>query len=141
MITVNPYLNFPGTSEEAFKFYQSIFGGELFINRFKDTPEAARVGQQDQEKMMHIALMHGKKPFLMATDALESMGHKHIPGNNYHLSIQTTSDEEAREVFAKLSKGGNITVPIEKQSWGDLFGMITDKFGIQWMVSYSTIHQ
>jgi PhnB protein len=141
MIHVNPYLNFPGNSEEAFKFYQSIFGGELSINRFKDTPEAGRIPAADQEKMMHIALMVNNSPFLMATDTLESMGQKLEVGNNIHLSVFTSSEAETSRIFNAFAKKGKITVPLEKQFWGDFFGMVTDQFGIQWMVNYSTLHQ
>jgi PhnB protein len=141
MIHVNPYLNFPGNSEEAFKFYQSIFGGELSVNRFKDTPESARVPAADQDKMMHIALLVNNSPFLMATDALESMGHKLEMGNNIHLSLLTSSESEASRIFNAFAKKGTITVQLEKQSWGDFFGMVTDQFEIQWMVNYSAQHQ
>ena len=141
MIHVNPYLNFPGNSEEAFKFYQSIFGGELSVNRFKDTPESARIPAADQDKMMHIALLVNNSPFLMATDALESMGQKLEIGNNIHLSVFTSSESETSRIFNAFAKNGKITVPLEKQFWGDFFGMVTDQFGIQWMVNYSAQHQ
>ncbi len=137
MLTATPYLNFPGTSEEAFKFYQTVFGGELTMNRFKDTPEASRVPKDELDKMMHIALMHGSTPFLMATDTLESMGHRVSPGTNIHLSVNTRSEDETRTIFNALSTSGTVTIPLAMQFWGDYFGMLTDKFGIQWMVSFA----
>jgi PhnB protein len=84
MVILNPYLNFKGNTEEAFNFYKSVFGGEfLMIQRFKDTPEASKLSASDQKKIMHIALPIGKGNILMATDAMESMGQKLTPGNNF----------------------------------------------------------
>jgi PhnB protein len=137
MITINPYLNFPGNTEEAFNFYKSIFGGEfVMIQRFGDTPEAERVPAEQKDKIMHIALPVGGS-VLMATDALESMGHKITAGTNFHLSVNPDSKEETDKLFAAMSEGGKITVPLAQMFWGDYFGMCTDKFGIQWMFSYN----
>jgi PhnB protein len=72
----------------------------------------------------------------MATDALESMGQKLVPGNNFYLSLDPESEEEATRLFHDLSDGGVVTVPLEKAFWGAYFGMVTDQFGIQWMVNY-----
>ena len=139
MPMLNPYLNFPGTTEEAFNFYKSVFGGDFAggIFRFKDTPEADKLTLAEKEKIMHIALPIGKGNILMATDALESMGHKVTSGNNFHLSIGSESKEEADRIFNGLSTGGKITIPMADMFWGDYFGMLTDKFGIQWMISYT----
>ena len=137
MTALNPYLNFPGNTEEAFNFYKSVFGGEfMMLQRFKDTPEAGKIPAADAEKIMHIALPIGKGNILMATDALESMGQKLIAGNNFHLSIHAESEEETNKLFDAQSKGGKVTVPLDKMFWGSYFGMLTDKFGVQWMVSY-----
>ena len=137
MISINPYFNFPGNTEEAFNFYKSVFGGDFaMLMRFKDTPEAGKTKPQDLEKLMHIALPVGKGTVLMATDATESMGQKLVVGNNIHLSIHAESEAEADKIHKALSQGGNVTVPMSKQFWGSYFGMVTDKFGIQWMVSY-----
>jgi PhnB protein len=136
MATINPYLNFMGNTEEAFNFYKSIFGGDFIaVQRFKDTPEADRVPENEKEKLMHVSLPIGKN-VLMATDALESMGHKVTPGTNFHLSVDTDSEQEANELFKGLSAGGNVSVPLQKMFWGAYFGMVTDKFGIQWMVNF-----
>ncbi len=130
MASLNPYLNFNGNTEEAFTFYKSVFGGEFaIIQRFKDTPEASRVAAKDQDKLMHIALPIGKGNVLMATDALESMGHKLVIGNNIQLSVSADSEAEAP---IKSSRGCPPTVkssvPLSKQFWGAYFGMCTDKF-------------
>lgn len=137
MATVNPYLNFNGNTEEAFNFYKSVFGGEfLAIQRFKDTPEEEKLSASDGEKIMHIALPIGKGNILMGTDALESMGRQLIPGNNYYLSLSAESKAEADKLFKALSDGGEVSIPISDMFWGAYFGMLTDKFGIQWMVGF-----
>jgi len=141
MLAVNPYLNFPGTTEAAFNFYKSVFGGEfLTVQRFKDTPEAGRVPAEEANMLMHIALPIGPNTVLMGTDALESMGHKLTFGNNTHLTLGVSSKEEADTLFGKLSDGGKIAVPMTDMFWGAYFGMFTDKFGVQWMISYDSNH-
>jgi len=137
MATINPYLNFEGNTEDAFNFYKSVFGGEFtsFV-RFKDTPEAGRVPENDKNKLMHVALPIGKGNTLMATDALESMGHKMTMGDNFSLSVSAESKEEANRLFNGLSNGGNVEMPLEKTFWSECFGMVKDKFGMRWMVSY-----
>lgn len=138
MVTINPYLNFSGNTEEVFNFYKSVFGGEfLMLQRFKDTPEAGEISENEKEKLMHISLPIGKGDILMATDALESMGHKVTAGNNFHLSVETESKEEADRIFKGLSEGGKVTMPQDNTFWGSYFGMLTDKYGIQWMVSFT----
>jgi PhnB protein len=138
MKTVNPYLNFPGTAEEAFNFYKSVFGGEFTtLQRFKDTPEGSRASASDANKIMHISLPLGKGNTLMATDAVESMGHSVTPGNNFHLTIDAESEAEANKLFSGLSAGGKVTMPMAKTFWGAYFGMATDKFGVQWMINYT----
>ncbi|GAB2801749.1 VOC family protein [Rhabdobacter roseus] len=137
MATVQPYLNFPGTTEEAFTFYQSVFGGEFqAMQRFKDTPEGDKLSEEEQEMIMHVALPIGPHTLLMATDALPSMGFTLTPGNNFSLTLITESKEEAERLFSALSAGGQVTMPLADAFWGDYFGMLTDPYGIQWMISY-----
>jgi len=136
MSALNPYLNFMGNTEEAFNFYKSVFGGDFpMVMRFKDTPEATKVPPNEQDKIMHIALPIGKN-VLMGSDALESMGHKSTAGNNFSLSISAKNKEEADQVFNGLAAGGQVTMPLENTFWGAYFGMLTDKFGVQWMVNH-----
>jgi len=138
MATLNPYLNFNGNTEEAFNFYKSVFGGEFnMLQRFKDTPGQEKLSAGDKEKIMHVSLPIGKGNVLMGTDALESMGHKLTMGNNMQLSLSPESEDEANRLFNGLAKGGKTIVPMGKASWGDYFGMLTDKYGIQWMINYS----
>ena len=137
MATLNPYLNFNGNTEEAFNFYKSVFGGEFItLQRFRDTPEADKIPANEQDKIMHVALPIGPGNILMATDALESMGQKLVAGNNITLSINADSEAEADKLFNALAVGGQVSMPLEKAFWGAYFGMLTDQFGIQWMVNY-----
>jgi PhnB protein len=138
MKSINPYLNFPGTSEQAFNFYKSIFGGEFVggISRFKDTPDGAKLNDEEKEKVMYIALNIGQNT-LMATDALESMGHGLTTGNNFHLTIEADNKQEAETFYYALSKDAKVELPMQDMFWGAYFGMLKDKFGIQWMISYS----
>ena len=112
MKAINPYLNFPGNTEEAFNFYKNAFGGEFaMLMRFKDSPEASNTPAEDQNKLMHIALPIGKANVLMGTDSLESKGHQLRPGNNFHISISAESDAETEKLFNALSAGGKVMVP------------------------------
>jgi PhnB protein len=138
MATLNPYLNFPGNAEEAFNFYKSVFGGDFaFLQRFKDTPESGRVPEKEKNMLMHISLPVGKGNNLMATDALDSMGHKLTIGNNIMLSLEAESKAEAEKLFNGLSAGGTVTMALSDTFWGAYFGMLQDKFGIRWMVNYT----
>ena len=137
MALINPYLNFPGNTEEAFNFYKSVFGGEFaMLQRFKDTPDGANIPTDAKEKIMHIALPISKGNVIMGTDALESMGHPLTIGNNFSLSITTESEAEADKLFNSLSAGGVVTLPMAKMPWNSYFGMCTDKYKIQWMISF-----
>ena len=138
MASINPYLTFNGNAEEAFNFYRSVFGGEFAggINRFKDTPGCEHMSVEDQQKVMHVALPIGNGDTLMASDYVEGMGAPLAQGNNFSITISAETEEEARKLFDGLSAGGNIAMQLEKTFWADLFGMFTDKFGINWMVNY-----
>ncbi|WP_316831955.1 VOC family protein [Pedobacter aquatilis] len=135
MATINTYLNFNGNTEEAFNFYKSVFGGEfLTVQRFKDSPGCEGMKKEDQDKLMHIALPVGGN-VLMGTDVTEPMP-KATFGNGISISVDASSEAEAHQIFDGLSAGGKATMPLDKMFWGALFGMLTDKFGIQWMVNY-----
>jgi PhnB protein len=142
MPTINPYLSFNGNAEEVFNFYKEVFGGEFStLQRYKDTPEADKVPAGSQDKIMHVALPIGKGNTLMASDVLESMGYPLTVGNNFQLSVDTESAEETTRLFNALSTGGKVTVPLSKQFWGAYFGMFTDKFGVNWMISHNEAQQ
>ena len=142
MATINPYLNFNGNTEEAFNFYKSVFGGEFqAIMRFGDVPswegcDGMPVAENELDKIMHIALPIGNSNILMASDALESMKQKLTEGNNFSISINTDSKEEADKLFNGLAEGGKVEMPLADAFWGAYFGMFEDKFGIRWLVNY-----
>ena len=139
MTTINPYLNFQGNTEEAFNFYKSIFGGEfLTVMRFGDVPacDEMPLAEEDKEKIMHIALPVGNGNVLMATDTLESMGRPLVEGNNFSLSVSAESREGADRLYEGLTEGGKAEMPLADAFWGSYFGMLTDRFGVRWMISY-----
>ncbi len=137
MAQINPHINFNGNAEEAFTFYKSIFGGEFSkIIRFKDlSNEEFQVAEKEANKIMHIALPIGKN-VLMANDVPEIMGLTNENENRSKISISTASKEEADKLFNGLSVNGQIEMPIGDSPWGTYFGMLRDKFGIEWMVDY-----
>lgn len=138
MTKLNVYLNFPGNAEEAFVFYKSVFRSEFAsLVRFKDMPAEGRtLSEADANKLMHVALPIGED-VLMASDAPPGMGFDLRFGNNAHISVHAKSKQEADRLFNALSEGGAVEMPIADQVWGDYFGSLTDRFGVQWMVSYS----
>ena len=137
MALINPHINFNGNAEEAFNFYKSVFGGEFTkIIRFKDisSPEFP-VPENEANKIMHIALSIGKN-FLMANDVPESMGRTNENENRSKIFICAESREEADTLFSGLSAGGTIEAPIGESPWGSYFGMLRDKYGIEWMIDF-----
>ncbi len=139
MTKLQSYLNFAGNAQEAFDFYKSVFGGEFSsVVRFKDFPmEGVAISKEDEDKIMHIALPIGDDSVLMASDVLESLGHELAQGNNVYVSVHPTSREEADRIFSALSEGAEVEMPIADQVWGDYYGSLKDRFGVQWMVNYS----
>lgn len=141
MASVNVYLNFDGNCEEAFAFYKSVFGGEYpYIGRFKDMPPQEGMPPLPKEmenKIMHVSLQISKETAIMGSDTGGEWATSYKPGNNFSISINAETKEEADKLFNGLSNGGTVTMPMNKTFWGDYFGMFTDKFGINWMVSFS----
>lgn len=138
MMKINPYLTFDGNCEEAFKFYQSVFGGEIpYMGRFKDMPAESgyEVPDEEKEKIMHVSLPIGKETVLMGSDSSNAFGHATVQGNNFSISVNTDSEEETERIFKALAEGGKVNMPLEKTFWQSYFGMLTDKFGIHWMVN------
>lgn len=139
MTKLNPYLNFAGQTEEAFNFYKSVFGGEfVMLQRFEevpDSPDRPKMTKEEMKKIMHISLMIGDQ-VLMGTDALESQGHALKVGNNISLSLSPDSKEEADRLFKALGNGGSVDMPMMDMFWGAYYGMVTDGFGIKWMINY-----
>lgn len=140
MATINSYLIFNGNCEEAFLFYQSVFGGEFpYVGKYSDMPVdaagAGSISEGDKNKIMHISLPIGKDSVLMGGDSNEASGSVAF-GSNVSLSINAESKQEADKLFDGLSAGGNPFMPMSKTFWGAYFGMFVDKFGIHWMVNF-----
>jgi len=137
MKAFNAYLNFPGTTEEAFNFYKSVFGGEFStFQRFSETPEGDKMPVDAQNMVMHVALPIAPGYTLMGTDAPASMGFKLTQGNNFYIALSPDSKEEATRVFNALKSGGKVEMDLQDTFWGAYYGSLTDKFGVQWMVNY-----
>jgi PhnB protein len=137
MAYVSIYLNFMGNTEEAFNFYKNIFKTEFSmpIMRMGDAPpQPGRPGpaEEDKNKVMHVSLPILGGTLLMATDMLESAGHKLIEGNNFTISLSPDTKEEADRIYNELSQGGSDGVPPHDEFWG-YWGTCKDKFGIRWM--------
>lgn len=140
MATVNIYLTFDGNCEDAFRFYQSVFGGVFtHINRFNEMPEnegSEPLSEKDGNKIMHITLPISEETCLMGSDSIGEWTSNLVRGNNFAISINTESISEANKLFEGLSDGGKVTMPMEETFWGAYFGMFTDKFGINWMINH-----
>ena len=139
MTTVNVYLNFDGQCEEAFEFYKSVFGGEFsYIGRFNEMPqdENNKLSEADGNKIMHVSLPISAETNLFGSDTVGAWSPKLVQGNNYSISINASSKEEADRLFNGLSAGGQVTMPLENTFWGAYFGMFVDKYGINWMVNF-----
>jgi PhnB protein len=133
---INLYLYFNNNCEEAFEFYRSVFGGEFqMVSRYKEAPEGSDT-KANPEAIMHIALPLTDGNILMGSDS-PSPDFKITTGNNFSISISTNNEEEADKLFNNLAKGGEVTMPLSKTFWNAYFGMCTDKFGVNWMVSYN----
>ena len=140
MATAHTYLNFQGNTEEAFEFYRSVFGGEFTnVVRFEDFGPTSngQLAEADRNKIMHIGLKIGENDMLMGTDALESMGHKVDFGNNSYVYVEADSAQDAERLFAGLSQGGKVEMELSQTEWAEKYGSFKDKFGVQWMVSYT----
>lgn len=136
MVKLQPYLNFAGNAREAFDLYRSVFGGEFaVVVRFKDMPmDGFELSEEDGDKLMHIALPIGEADVLMASDTLEAFGQPLVRGNASYVSVHPSSREEAGRIFAGLSEGGEVGMPLADQPWG-YYGSFTDRFGVGWMVN------
>ncbi|MFC9324199.1 VOC family protein [Kitasatospora sp. NPDC057015] len=129
---LNPYISFDGDARQAMEFYRGIFGGTLTLNTFGD------FGQKEApfaDKVMHSMLETDQGFTLMASDLPPGMEYR--PGNNITVSLSGDDADELRGFWGELSDGGTVSVPLEKQMWGDVFGMCADRFGITWLVNIS----
>jgi PhnB protein len=143
MATTNIYLNFNGDCEDAFNFYKSVFCNEFgYLSRFGEIPESEgyTVSEAFKNKIMHVSLQIGQS-ILMGSDCGEEHASNFLQGNNFSVSVSTDTKAEAEELFNSLAHGGQIIMPLNSTFWGDYFGMLTDKFGINWMVSFNELQQ
>ncbi len=143
MATVSTYLNFDRRTEEAFNFYKSVFGTEFVggIARFGDVPvDEGQPAMSDDDKRLianvQLPILGGH--LLMGTDAPESMGMQLNQGNNVYICLDPDTRAEADSLFAALSEGGTVQMPMEDAFWGDYFGSLVDKFGVQWMINFTS---
>jgi PhnB protein len=141
MARASIYLNFPGNTEEAFVFYQSVFGGNFGndgIARFGDMPEmdgAPPMSEAIKSMIVHVELEITGGLILMGTDAPQEMGFSVIQGNNVNINLEPDTRNEAERLFYALSDGGIILQPLQEMFWGAYYGQLQDQFGIHWMVN------
>ncbi len=129
---LNPYIAFDGQARAAMEFYQQVFGGELAINTFG---EFGATDSPDADKIMHSQLETPSGYTVMGSDVPQGM--EYSPGTNVSVSLSGDDSDELHGYWDKLADGGSVSVPLEKQMWGDEFGMCVDRFGIAWMVNIS----
>ncbi|MCX4911083.1 VOC family protein [Streptomyces sp. NBC_00878] len=129
---LNPYISFDGDARQAMEFYKEVFGGTLALNTFG---ESGASGTPEADKIMHGMLETPSGFTLMGADTPPGMDY--TPGGNFSVSLSGDDDTELRGYWEKLSAGGTVIVPLDKQMWGDVFGMCSDRFGISWMVNIS----
>lgn len=129
---LNPYLSFDGDARQAMEFYQEVFGGELSLHTFG---EMGQPGAENADKIMHGMLATSDGFTLMGADMPPGM--RHSPGNNFAVSLSGDDESTLRGYWEALSRDGSVSVSLEKQMWGDVFGMCNDRFGIPWMVNIS----
>jgi PhnB protein len=129
---LNPYLNFNGTARQALEFYQGVFGGELTLSTFGDLGMA---DGPDTAKIMHGQLETDAGYTIMAADVPSHMEYK--PAAGFSVSLSGDDGDALRGYFAQLAEGGTVSMPLDKQVWGDEFGMCDDRFGISWLVNIS----
>ena len=127
---LNPYISFNGNAQQAMEFYKRVFGGTLALNTFG---EYGAQDSPDAEKIMHGMLESDNGFTLMGADTPSGM--EHNPGNNIAVSLSGDDADELRGYWEKLSDSGTVSVPLEMQMWGDVFGMCVDQFGVSWLVN------
>ncbi len=138
MAAIHPYIHFNGNAEEAFLFYQSIFGGSFTkLVRFKDLSfEGAPDFAHEAEKIMHIVLPIGPHTQLMGSDTPATMGTHSEEETRSKLVIFADSKDQANQFFQGLSEGATVEMPIQDSPWGTYFGMLRDRYGIEWMIEF-----
>jgi PhnB protein len=136
MKALTPYLNFDGTTEEAFTFYAQVLGGQIMgVARFRDFGSMAQLPEADLDKVANVALALPNGTMLMGTDMLASLGQQFRPGNDFALHLEVDDTAEAERLFAALSEGGTVSMEPAPTEWAEWFAGCTDRFGVEWMIS------
>lgn len=130
---LNPYLSFRDNAREAMQFYHSVFGGDLVLNTFKEF-QASQDPKEDN-KIMHGRITAPNGLVLMGADTPNGMEHHN--GSNISISLSGEDEAELTGYYNKLAAGGTVIEPLTKAPWGDTFGMLKDKYGVEWMVNIS----
>lgn len=139
MIKLDPYLNFAGTTEEAFAFYKRVFKSEYSaFMRFGDMPASEKMSKEDRNNVMHVALPIGEHSVLLGTDVMKSPNQSLVQGENFLIRVSLDNKSEAVRIFDALNEGGQVIIPLTNEPWSELFGMCRDKFGIQWMINFDS---
>lgn len=133
MAQINAYINFNGNAREAMNFYKECFGGELMMQKVAESPMAAELPTDIGNKILH-SYLNSDGIVLMASDCI---GETVVQGDNVWLNVNCSSDKEIHNFFHALAQGGTITEPLHQTFWGATFGILTDKFGINWMFNCS----
>lgn len=132
-VVLNPYLHFnDGKAEEALNFYKAVFGGELEISRYGDNPGMPAAEEAIKNLVMHGVVKTGDLQLMISDTG--PMGDV-VVGNNVSISLSGDDEAKLTKYFEALSAGGTVTKPLGKESWGDTFGMVDDKFGISWLIN------
>lgn len=131
---VHSYLIFDGNCAEAFRFYQEVFGGELMVLPFADSPACDEVPPEHRDRTMHAGLNVGGE-LLMGSDTMPGMPYAGVQG--CHVSIQADDKAHAERLFQVLSAGGKVEMPLQKTFWAEAFAMLNDRFGVPWMINFS----
>jgi PhnB protein len=131
-VTLDPYIYFKGQAREAMEFYKSVFGGELQVTKYADIPDTSDMGEVGKDWLMHADLSGGDARIFASDTAMASDKVAKI-----ELALGGEDEIRLREIFGKLSEGGEIKRPLQKEAWGDLFGSLKDRFGIEWMINIS----
>lgn len=132
MVTLNPYIHLQGNAKEALEFYKNALGGEVTVNTFKDS--GVPVEPDEENWLMHGQLTMVSGMMLMVADSPASQGPYGVP-TGFSISLSGEDEAELKGYWEKLSEGASIIQPLVKADWGDTFGMLTDRFGITWMVN------
>lgn len=138
MASLSAHVAFNGNCEEAFNFYSKVFGNDIaMVMRNKDIPAEVPnpTGEAEADKILHIALPIGNGCMLMGCDMPANFGEA-TGGNRFNISVNTDSEAQTEKFYNGLLEGGKVNMPLEKTFWNAYFGMVIDKYGVQWMISY-----